>query len=189
MLYARIAISSKVDGRKNDLFVRERASPPPRTSLASGRGPMGRTEADEIAELKSMFSSPTKGTVPINRRPAWDGTPLRSRPAALVGLKPVTREPWAIDEDVYNRKFETRDVGIRARTADERTLPVIAVPLALTCVPRRVFILMVAEDRYLDKTARSRQMGTQLIDYMCRFDQKYSELNGTYDRFDGNPFT
>ena len=32
-------------------------------------------------------------------------------------------------------------------------------------------------------------MGTQLIDYMCRFDQKYSELNGSYDRFDGNPFT
>ena len=44
-------------------------------------------------------------------------------------------------------------------------------------------------DRYLDKTARVREMSYNKIDYMCRFDQKYSELNGSYDRFDGNPFT
>ena len=75
------------------------------------------SEADEVADLKRMF----KGGLP--RRPAWDNTPLRSRPSALVGLKPVTREPWAIDEDIYNRRFETRDVGVpgrprpRARTA------------------------------------------------------------------------
>ena len=127
---------------------------------------MAKSEADEVAELKSMFKSPSNfksmvtaggGTIPMNRRPPWDSTPLRNRPTALIGLKPVTREPWAIDEDVYNRRFETRDVGI--------------------------------QDRYLDKTARSRQMGTQLIDYMCRFDNKYAELNGTYDRYDGNPFT
>ena len=80
---------------------------------------MGRTEADEIAELKSMFSAQPKGTIPINRRPAWDSTPLRHRPPALVGLKPVTREPWAIDEDVYNRRFETRDVGVRACACNE----------------------------------------------------------------------
>ena len=74
------------------------------------------TEADEVAELKKMFRSPAKGkgTIPINRRPAWDDTPLRHRPPALLGLKPVTREPWAVDEDVYNRRFETRDVGVRA---------------------------------------------------------------------------
>ena len=72
------------------------------------------SEADEVAALKKMFKSPTKsGTNPIHRRPAWDSTPLRGRPPQLVGLKPVTREPWAIDEDVYNRRFETRDVGVR----------------------------------------------------------------------------
>ena len=69
-------------------------------------------EAAEVAELKKMFASPTSGgTLPIHRRPAWDSTPLRNRPSALVGLKPVTREPWAVDEDVYNRRFETRVVG------------------------------------------------------------------------------
>lgn len=50
-------------------------------------------------------------------------------------------------------------------------------------------IAVIAADRYLDKTARSREMGSKYIDYMCRFDQKYAELNGSYDRFDGNPFT
>lgn len=77
------------------------------------------SEADELAELKSMFSSPSKGTpTPINRRPPWDATPLRNRPSALTGLKPVTREPWAVDEDVYNRRFETRDVGTRECTCE-----------------------------------------------------------------------
>ena len=46
-----------------------------------------------------------------------------------------------------------------------------------------------AADRYLDKTARSRTSQFNIIDYMCRFDQKYAELSGSYDRFDGNPFT
>ena len=46
-----------------------------------------------------------------------------------------------------------------------------------------------AADRYLDKTARVRGLSYNKIDYMCRFDQKYSEMNGSYDRFDGNPFT
>jgi hypothetical protein len=81
---------------------------------------MPTTDAQEVKELRSLLA----------RRPPWDSTPLRSRPAALVGLKPVTREPWAVDEDVYNRRFETRDVGI--------------------------------PDRYLDKTARAREMGYKL---------------------------
>lgn len=61
------------------------------------------SDADEVAQLKNMG---------LGRRPPWDGSPLRARPAALKGLQPITREPWAIDEDVYNRRFETRDVGI-----------------------------------------------------------------------------
>ena len=61
------------------------------------------TEDEELASLKKMFRRDT--------RPPWDPTPLRNRPTALIGLKPVTREPWAIDEVVYNRRFETRAVG------------------------------------------------------------------------------
>ena len=94
--------------------------PPSPGALRPGAGPWQQqqqmpSEADEVAELKSMFGSPARGrTIPINKRPAWDSTPLRGRPPQLIGLKPVTREPWAVDEDVYNRRFETRDVGIRA---------------------------------------------------------------------------
>ena len=44
---------------------------------------------------------------------------MRSRPAALDGLKPVTPEPWATDEAVYNLRFETRDVGERHGRPDE----------------------------------------------------------------------
>ena len=50
--------------------------------LATSPQTMPRAEADEVAELKKMF----------NRRPAWDSTPLRARPAALKGLQPITRE-------------------------------------------------------------------------------------------------
>jgi hypothetical protein len=64
---------------------------------------MAPSDSDEVAALRAMG---------LGRRPAWDGSPLRARPAALKGLQPITREPWAIDEDVYNRRFETRDVGV-----------------------------------------------------------------------------
>ena len=35
------------------------------------------------------------------------------------GLKPVTNEPWKIDEDFYNARFETRDVGTPDRYLDK----------------------------------------------------------------------
>jgi len=38
----------------------------------------------------------------------WDGSPLRHAPHVLRGMKPVTREPWAFDEQVYNEDT-TRD--------------------------------------------------------------------------------
>ncbi len=69
-------------------------------------------EAAEIAELLDLFGHGKA------RKPAWDSTPYRPRPAALSGLKPITREPWAVDEEVYNKKFETRDVGVPDRYLD-----------------------------------------------------------------------
>jgi len=54
-------------------------------------------------------------------------------------------------------------------------------------VPRLDFV--PAADRYLDQTARSREKAFKYVDYMCRFDNKYAEMNGDYDRYDGNPFT
>lgn len=49
-----------------------------------------------------------------NGRPAWDSSPLRRCPHALRGISPATREPWAVDEQIYNRDT-TRDT-----TMDER---------------------------------------------------------------------
>ena len=69
-----------------------------------------------MAELKKMFKSPSSK---MKNRPPWNGTPLRNRPSQLKGLKPVTPEPWKLDEDFYNRKFETRDVGTPDRYLDK----------------------------------------------------------------------
>ena len=44
------------------------------------------------------------------REDAWNSTPLRYRPPEFRGMKPVTPEPWAIDETFYQKKtgsFET----------------------------------------------------------------------------------
>jgi hypothetical protein len=53
--------------------------------------------------FKSVNSSPVSfgKATPLSQRPGWDGTPMRARPSALVGLVPSTREPWAVDEFVY----------------------------------------------------------------------------------------
>ena len=66
------------------------------------------TDSQEVQDLLNMFGD----------RPAWDSTPMRNRPSALRGLKPITREPWAYDEAVYNRRFETRDLGTPDRYLD-----------------------------------------------------------------------
>ena len=42
------------------------------------------SEAEEVAELKQMFSSPSKGALPSNRRPAWDST-TPAEPASGAG--------------------------------------------------------------------------------------------------------
>lgn len=52
-------------------------------------------------------------------RPAWDGSPMRSRPSALRGLRPVTREPWLADEDIYHKALERRDMGVPDRYTDQ----------------------------------------------------------------------
>ena len=65
--------------------------------------------------------------------------------------------------------------------------PSEAVPCALAVT--FALALPTAADRYLDKTARTREINYRHVDYMARFDQKYADLNGKLDRFDGNPFT
>ena len=81
-------------------------------------------EEAEVAELMEML-----GTSPGSQRMSarqltgrqemfleanWDPSPHRNPPAALKQIKPQTREPWAIDADVYNKgKYatDTSDFG------------------------------------------------------------------------------
>ena len=68
----------------------------------------GRSAVDWGRLLSRRHMSATIGGL-LSGRPQWNSSPMRSRPSALRGLRPVTREPWAEDEDVYNRRFETRE--------------------------------------------------------------------------------
>ena len=93
--------------------------------IEKGRGPFRfgggpqKTEAQEIEELMSLGINH-----PARRRhrereqrkklealeQAWNPTPLRYRPPIFKGMKPITREPWAVDEEFYQKKtgsFET----------------------------------------------------------------------------------
>ena len=52
----------------------------------------------------------------------WNPTPLRYRPAELRGLKPKTPEPWAIDEEFYQRKTGSFEHEYNSRGAyDDRS--------------------------------------------------------------------
>ena len=72
---------------------------------------------------------------------------MRSRPAALRGLKPVTNEPWAEDEAVYDRW--------RASTLGEDT------------------DAAEADRMHVDKTARRRDFHQRLSAYRHRFNEKF----------------
>ena len=91
-----------------------------RVAFRNGGGPM-KSEAEEIEELMALgINHPARRRFRerAQRRKweqlekGWNKTPMRTRPPNLAGLRPITREPWAIDEDVYNRRLETRDVGV-----------------------------------------------------------------------------
>jgi hypothetical protein len=41
----------------------------------------------------------------------WDPSPHKNPPAMIKNIKPITREPWTIDQQVYNRAFDTSDFG------------------------------------------------------------------------------
>ena len=72
-----------------------------------------KTEAEEIEELMSLgINHPARNRYREReerkkwqaREDGWNKTPLRSRPAELRGLRPATKEPWAVDEDFYQKK-------------------------------------------------------------------------------------
>ena len=104
-----------------------------------------KSEADEIAELQALGI-----THPARRRQrdaeqrrrnqqkekGWIGTPYRSRPPNLRGLKPATPEPWAIDEAFYQK--QRQELGKRLASQD--------VVITTALVPGRRAPLLIDED-------------------------------------------
>ena len=75
--------------------------------------PKRTTEAEEIAELQALginhparkrWREKEQAKKWAEREKNWNSTPLRYRPAELRGLKPATPEPWAVDEEFYQKK-------------------------------------------------------------------------------------
>lgn len=63
-----------------------------------------------------------KRNASLGGQPQWDSSPLRHCPFVLRGISPVTREPWAIDEQIYNRDT-TRDTTMDERGAQSHHQP------------------------------------------------------------------
>ncbi len=51
-------------------------------------------------------------------RPLWDSSPFRTVPYALRGLKPVMREPWAVDEKI-NRNQELEGFNVYSAKVED----------------------------------------------------------------------
>ena len=65
-----------------------------------------RTRADTGYGDRSVLSASKGYTSQVTAsglkgsNPAWNSSPLRQVPHALKGLKPETREPWAVDQAI-----------------------------------------------------------------------------------------
>jgi hypothetical protein len=74
--------------------------------------PSGKSEAEEIAELMALgVNHPARRHRERELRAKnralekkWNSTPHRTTPANLTGIKCATKEPWAIDEQFYQKK-------------------------------------------------------------------------------------
>jgi len=82
-------------------------------------------EEAEVAELMEMLGA-SPGSQRMSARDltgrqerfleaGWDASPHRNPPSALWGLKPQTREPWAIDADFYNKSEYAIDTSDYAK--------------------------------------------------------------------------
>jgi len=100
------------------------------------------------ARCQGMYLSSHLEPEDLNARPVWDSSPMRGRPSVLRGLRPVTREPWATDEEVYKQYRGT----LAATTGRYLGTP----------------------ERYLDRTARDREAVGRESHYRNRLDDKYA---------------
>lgn len=71
------------------------------------------TDEEEVEELLRMGVGWNQNSWEDERykEAGWDASPHKNPPAYLKKLKPVTREPWTIDAQVYNAAFNQADFG------------------------------------------------------------------------------
>ena len=71
------------------------------------------TDEEEVEELMRLGVGWTQHSEADERylEANWDPSPHKNPPAYLKEIKPFTREPWTIDQEVYNRAFNQSDFG------------------------------------------------------------------------------
>lgn len=154
-------------------------SPSPSSASGSSGTPRSArgTPRSASAPRSSRSATPSgslssRGSILLHERPAWDGTPLRARPPALRGLLAHQRggrspdgwgsEPWARDETVYNQRF-----GMWSDYDGHFNIG----------------------ERFEYSPVRVRMLEMRKTDYIGRWNNKFEQIAGKIDRFDGNPFT
>ena len=71
------------------------------------------TDQEEVEELMRMGVGYHEMSASDERylEAGWDPSPHKNPPPTLAKLKPMTREPWTIDQQIYNEKMNTQDYG------------------------------------------------------------------------------
>jgi len=89
------------------------------------------TDEEEVEELLRMGVGWGKGSFEEERylEANWDPSPHKNPPAYLKAIKPITREPWTIDQQVYNATFDTSDFGKPTRYGIDMDPPLSAYRL------------------------------------------------------------
>ena len=81
--------------------------------------PLDSTDPTEDKSInKYLTERPRKGKK-AEAAKAWDGTTRRYCPHGLRGIKPVTREPWSIDEKYYNKNTTRKTLDAAQADHDE----------------------------------------------------------------------
>ena len=156
---SRSKTSSPRTGSPKTAYARRRpASPVSARSMNSTMVNSARGSSPFSARSASSSSS---GPLPVSARPKWDDTPQRARPPALRGLRNAI-EPWAKDEEVYNRR-------------------------AVMLSEYHGFFDIEARSPYSPHRLKMNEM--RLTAYKDRWNQKFEIQAGTLDMHDGNPFT
>ena len=74
------------------------------------------------ALLDALLADPEVGG--STRAPqGWDASPHKNPPPSLAKIRPVTREPWAIDAQVYNAVMGSQEYERRQRYGTEPNPP------------------------------------------------------------------